>query len=150
MKHFTMIELIAVMAITAFLVSVALSIGNINNRVELTQIEIGSLIEKAKLANTMTQKDSVISYDGKTFSIQYHEYVNGTLTQVTASHDVKNVTVQMFQGGKALAGFTFRDFEIVPGGAEVRVEISTPKDKGVIIRVNTFTGRLSYYESAKQ
>jgi len=150
MKQFTMIELIAVMALTAILVSMALSMGNINNRVTVTQIDIGSMIEKAKIANTITRLDSVITYDGVTFKIEYYEHNSaGIPVLMSRSYDVDNVTLQIFQDGQAMSEFRFKDFEIVPSGGEIRLEISTPTDKGVIIRVNTFTGRLSYYEPVK-
>ena len=150
MKHFTMIELIAVMALTALLASMVLSMNNINNQVTVTQIELGTMIEKAKMANTITRLDSVIAYDGRTFTIKYYEHNNaGVPILHTKTHDVGKVTVQIFQGGQALSEFRFRDFEVFPGGGEIRIEISTPEDKGVIIRVNTFTGKVSYYESAK-
>ena len=150
MKHFTMIELIAVMALTAILASMVLSMTNINNRVTVTQIELGSLLEKAKIANTITRLDSVITYDGRTFTIDYYEHNSaGVPVLQSRSHDLGNVTLQIFQDGNAMSTFRFKDFEISPSGGEIRLEISTPTDKGVIIRLNTFTGKLSYYESVK-
>ena len=150
MKHFTMIELIAVMALTALLASMVLSMNNINNQVTVTQIELGTMIEKAKMANTITRLDSVITYDGKIFTIDYYEHNAAGIPELhSKSHELGDVTLQIFQNGQAMSTFRFRDFEVFPGGGEIRLEISTPKDKGVIIRVNTFTGKVSYYESAK-
>lgn len=150
MKNFTMIELIAVMALTAILASMVLSMTNINNRVTVTQIELGSLLEKAKIANTITRLDSVITYDGKTFKIEYYEHNSAGVPMLQSrSHDLGNVTLQIFQDNQAMTTFRFKDFEVSPSGGEIRLEISTVEDKGVIIRLNTFTGKLSYYESVK-
>ena len=146
MKHFTLIELVAVMAITALLASVLLSVGNINNKVTVSQIEIGTMIEKAKLANEITGEDSIISYDGKDLTIQYYESnLSGAVLKVSKFH-VEDVTLQIFTDGSAITEFRFSDLQVFPQGSEIRLEISTPKDRGVIIRVNTFTGKVSYYE----
>ena len=146
MKHFTLIELVAVMAITALLASVVLSIGNINNKVTVSQIEIGTMIEKAKLANDLTGEDSIVSYDGKELIVQYYESNASDAVPVIEKFHVEDVTLQIFTDGSAITEFRFSELQVFPQGPEIRLEISTPKDKGVIIRVNTFTGKVSYYE----
>ena len=55
----------------------------------------------------------------------------------------------MFRGSSPVSSFTFRQFEVFPSGDEVRLEMSTPEDKGVIVRVNSFTGKISYFEAAE-
>ncbi len=53
----------------------------------------------------------------------------------------------MFRGTNPVSSFEFRKLEVFPSGAEVRLEMSTPEDKGKVIRVNSFTGKISYYEA---
>ncbi len=149
MKQFTLIELLAVMVIMSMLLSIVFSM-KVGGKVASRQESIGALVERAKMANILTNQESLIMNTGDTMTAKYYEHTNtGTTQLITETININDVLVQIYQGGNPLSQFSFRSFEAFPSGAPIKIEISTPEDKGKIVRINTFTGRLSYYEAVQ-
>ena len=146
---FTLIEMLAVITITSLLLTMVLSI-KVGSGVNSKQAQVGSLIEAAKMANIRTAEDSTIVNNGREVTATYYEHTGlGTTSQVTRVVPLNGVLLQMFRGENPVSTFTFRAYEVFPSGAEVRLEMSTPEDKGKVIRINSFTGKVSYYEAAQ-
>ena len=147
---FTLIEMMAVITITSFLLVMVISVRFGGAGVNSKRAQVGELIEAAKMANILTAEDSTVTNNGMDVTATYYEHTgNGTTVQITRIIQLNGVLLQMFRGPDPVSSFTFRQFEVFPSGAEVRLEMSTPKDKGGVIRVNSFTGKLSYYEAAQ-
>jgi len=131
-NRFTMIELLAVLTISVFLVSIIASISK-PNKGNYVQGAIGSLIMKANTHCLLTNTDVLfnISTDGDD---RYFECIIDSKSHRVQFGDLRVTT--------SVSTFTMNLKGCIPQGDEITIVI----DGGLYIRINTFTNRCFYYK----
>jgi len=137
MKHrrFTMIELMAVITIASFLL--VMTINSFKHKpVTSVQLQVGGAIQSAFNKHLLDNIESRVYVDGGKL-ITLHDVIN--LNQV-------NVVITM--AGETVTEFTFDKLEVREAQGNVLIKISDVdnQDNTVVVRINGFTGHVSYYE----
>ena len=143
-KCFTMIELLAVVTISAIVVAMAAPSMKID-RAQAEQARIGGLVTFALSMHIKESKPVKITLEG---NICKAEIINNDdSTSLLKMLKISgNVEAKLMRGDDQLNSIT-ASRQGFGGGSEyiIKIRNKNTSEKPVIVRVNAFTGRASYY-----
>ena len=136
LKHFTMIELMAVMTISVFLVSIIVSISK-PNKGNYVQGAIGSLIMKANTHCMLTGDDVLFNI----VTSGNNRYFEAVIDDKSHRVDFEELRVET-----NVNTFIMNLKGCTPQDGEITIVI----DGGLYIRINSFTNRVFYYKPKQE
>lgn len=150
MRHnnFTLIEMVAVIAVTSFLVVMTINVMKTDpTSAQLAQLGGSCLRASSKAARQMT--DVLVEFDGTTFK---SSYINDAGKKIVFKEFIvsKKVDAKMEKNGSKITSFTVTPQGTVDGGgAKIIFKVRKLGDtQALFFSVNGFTSRVFYYDNS--
>lgn len=144
-NNFTLIEMIAVIAITSFLVMITIKIFKTDPR-QAAVAQVGGACTFANAASIKHNRPVLIELRNNKFEASYTDD-NGQKIIIKSFSVVSGTESKMLRGTSEIESYTIHAGQISGGNAVVYKIRKTGKGKAGIVWVNAFTGHVAYYDS---
>lgn len=145
-SNFTLMELVAVLAVTSILV--VMTIGAFHtDPTNAEQARIGGSVRFAYAKAVKESADVTVEFDGVTFILSYRDQDDNKI--IAKQFTIRSgIEAKMERGGVVITSYTVKNTGTIDGGGNgVIFKIrKIGADKASVIWVNGFTSRVSYYD----